>query len=229
MNSAKLKRRIIVILLLGLSFFTYVEIANRNSRNMTFRQKALKAIYPLFTGFNRLVGRSSKIITNKNNIKPVLSIYELSFELNDGSRLPLKNLKGKKMILVNTASDCGYTGQYIELQKFYKQHKENTVVIGFPANDFKQQERSSNEQIEDFCTHNFGVSFPLAAKSVVIRSPKQNEVFQWLTDKNKNGWNDKQPSWNFSKYIVDEQGTLTAYFDPAISPLSEEVLKAMKY
>ena len=128
-------------------------------------------------------------------------------------------------MFVNTASDCGYTGQYMELQKLYQQHKAKLVVIGFPANDFKQQERHSDKEIKEFCTFNYGVSFPLAAKSVVSGSANQNEVYQWLTDKHKNGWNNQQPSWNFAKYIVNENGVLTGYFDPAISPLSDEVLK----
>ena len=194
---------------------------------MTVRQKVLKAIYPLFTGYNRLFGKNTKIITNKSNTEPLQSIYDLSVMLNDGKRLSLNDLKGKKILLVNTASDCGYTGQYVELQKLYQQHKEKLVVLGFPANDFHGQEKETDEEIEKFCNHNYGVSFPLAAKSVVIRSPKQNEVFQWLTDKSKNGWNDQEPSWNFSKYIVNENGVLTGYFDPAISPLSDKILKTM--
>jgi glutathione peroxidase len=227
MKTIKLKRLVIVILLLATSFWLYVEVVNRNSKNMTARQKVLKAIYPLFTGYNRLFGKNTKIITNKDNVQPVQSIYNLSVQLNDGTRLALSDLKGKKILLVNTASDCGYTGQYAELQKLYQQHKGKIMVIGFPANDFKQQERKTDEEIEKFCTYNFGVSFPLAAKTVVIKSPEQNEVYKWLTDKTKNGWNVQQPSWNFSKYIINEQGVLTSYFDPAISPLSDWVLKAL--
>lgn len=195
---------------------------------MTVRQKVLKVIYPMLTGYNRLFKKNIRIIANKENIFPFKSIYDLSVQLNDGSRLFFKELKGKKIMLVNTASDCGYTGQYVELQKLYQQYKEKLVVIAFPANDFQQQEKRTDEEIEKFCTYNYGVSFPLAAKSIVIRSPKQNEIYQWLTDKSKNGWNEQQPSWNFSKYIVNEEGILTNYFDPAISPLSDEVLNMMK-
>ncbi len=227
MKSLKLKRVVIVILLLAASFWIYVEVVNRNAKDMTVKQKVLKAVYPLFTGLNRLFGKNTQVVKNKNHIQPKQSIYDLSIQLNDGSKLSLENLKGKKILLVNTASDCGYTGQYVELQKLYQQHKEELVVIGFPANDFHGQEQRSDDEIEKFCTLNFGVSFPLAAKSVVVKSPQQNEVFQWLTDKSKNGWNDQQPSWNFSKYIVDEQGILTDYFDPAISPMSHEVLESI--
>lgn len=227
MKSFNLRRLVIVILLLAASFWIYVELVNRNAKDMTVKQKVLKAIYPMFSGLNRLFGNNTQIVKNNSNIQPKQSIYDLSVQLNDGSKLSLANLKGKKLLLVNTASDCGYTGQYVELQKLYQEHKEKLVVIGFPANDFHGQEPKSDQEIEQFCTINFGVSFPLAAKSVVIKSPGQNEVFQWLTDKSKNGWNDEQPSWNFSKFVVDENGILTNYFDPAISPLSDEVVESL--
>lgn len=194
---------------------------------MTFRQKVLKAIYPVFAGYNRLFGKNSKIKRNSSRGTPPTSIYDLSIQLNNGSRLLLKELKGKKLLIVNTASDCGFTGQYTELQKLYTQNKDELIIIGFPANDFREQEKKSDEEIENFCTYNFGVSFPLAAKSVVVKSPQQNELYRWLTDKSKNGWNDKQPSWNFAKYLVNEDGVLVAYFDPAVSPLDDEILKTV--
>lgn len=194
---------------------------------MTAKQKVLKAIYPFLVAFNRLTGKNSSIISNIEKIRPVESLYDLSIVLNDGSRLALNVLRGKKIMFVNTASDCGYTGQYIELQKLHQQNKERVMVIGFPANDFNEQEKRTDEEIEKFCTINFGVSFPLAAKSTVIRSPQQNTVYRWLTDKRKNGWNNKQPSWNFAKYIIDEEGNLTHYFDPAISPQSDQIAKAL--
>jgi glutathione peroxidase len=102
------------------------------------------------------------------------------------------------------------------------------MVLGFPANDFKEQEKGSDEEIARFCKVNFGVSFPLMKKSSVIRSSQQNPVFQWLTDSSKNGWSNKQPSWNFSKYLVNEEGVLTNYFGPTISPMSRDVLNAIK-
>jgi len=132
------------------------------------------------------------------------------------------------VLLVNTASDCGYTNQYDDLQKLYKQFEQKLVIIGFPANDFKEQEKGDDEAIAEFCKLNFGVTFPLAKKSSVVRSAQQNEVFRWLTDKMKNGFTSKQPSWNFSKYLVDEDGVLTHYFDPSVSPLSKEVIAAIE-
>lgn len=222
-----IRRIMIVVLLLAISFPVYVVIVNRNSRNMTVKQKVLRAIYPLFTGVSRLFGKNSTTITNEKKILPVQSFYDLQVTLNNGSTLSLNELRGKKVMLVNTASDCGYTGQFVELQNLYQQYNGKLVIIGFPANDFKEQEKLDDAEIEKFCTLNYGVSFPLASKSTVIQSPLQNPIFQWLTDKTKNGWNDQQPSWNFSKYIVNDQGILTHYFDPAISPRSEEVIKAL--
>ncbi len=160
------------------------------------------------------------MLRNEKSAAPSQSIYDLNISLNNGNTLPLKQFAGKKMLLVNTASDCGYTDQYAELQQLYSQHKDQLVVIGFPANDFKQQERGTDEQIAQFCQVNYGVTFPLSKKTVVVKSGEQNPVFRWLTNGKLNGWNDKAPSWNFSKYLINEQGVLTHYFDPAISPLN---------
>jgi len=130
-------------------------------------------------------------------------------------------------LLVNTASDCGYTNQYDDLQKLYEENKDKLVIIGFPANDFKEQEKGSDEEIAQFCKLNFGVSFPLMKKSTVIKSPQQNTIFQWLTDSTKNGWNNKPPRWNFTKYLVNEEGMLTDYFGSSIPPMSKDVIDAI--
>jgi glutathione peroxidase len=195
---------------------------------MTGRQRILKIVYPLWIAFTRLLGKNTKILSNGKNTRPVQSIYDLSVPLNNGNALPLQAYKGKKLLLVNTASDCGYTNQYDDLQKLYQQFNNQLEIIAFPANDFKEQEKGNDNDIARFCKVNFGVTFPLAKKSVVVKSTDQNNVFNWLTHKAKNGWNEKAPTWNFSKYLIDEQGTLTHYFDPSISPLSDEVVKAVK-
>jgi len=194
---------------------------------MTVRQTVLKAVYPLLMSLNRLLGKRSKVLVNKKNIQPFQSFYSLSVQLNNGSFLSFDSLRGRKLLLVNTASDCGYTNQYSDLQKLYEKYDKLTV-IAFPANDFQQQEKGSDEEIGNFCKINFGVTFPVALKSSAVKGNGQQKVFQWLTDKTKNGWNNKPPSWNFSKYLINEEGVLTNYFDPAISPLSEEVLKAIE-
>ena len=156
------------------------------------------------------------------------SFYNLIVQLNNGKELKLDSARGKKVMLVNTASNCGYTAQYDELQQLHDQFREKLLIVGFPANDFGEQEKGSNEEIAEFCRVNFGVTFPLAKKSTVIKSDEQNDVFNWLTNKERNGWNTQPPTWNFSKYLIDENGTLTHYFDPAVSTTSEEVVNAIR-
>lgn len=222
----KLKRFFIVLLVLVAAFAVYVEIANRNSKNMTYRQKVLKAIYPVWMWWAKLRGKNVTELKNEQKQPPV-SFYTLKGILNNGDSLDFATLKGKKLMLVNTASDCGYTEQYEDLQKLYEQHKDKLLVIGFPANDFKQQEKGTDEEIAQFCKANFGVSFPLMKKSSVIKGESQNVVYRWLTDSTQNGWNNKPPSWNFCKYIINEEGVLTNYFGASISPMNKDVLEAI--
>ena len=196
--------------------------------NMTFRQSLLKTFYPAIMAANNFFGGGKPVLQNTANIKPSISFYNLKATANDGTEIGFNQFKGKKILLVNTASDCGYTGQYEELENLYNQYKNKLVIIGFPANDFKEQEKGSDETIAKFCKENYGVTFLLMKKSSVINGPQQNEVFAWLTDKNKNGWNSKQPGWNFSKYLVNEEGVLVNYFATSVSPLSEEVKKAIE-
>ncbi len=193
---------------------------------MTYRQKVLKAVYPAWMWWSRLIGNNSKELSNTKNQPPV-SFYSLKATLNDGTGMDFSTLKGKKVLLVNTASDCGYTDQYDELQKLSERYKNSLVVLGFPANDFKQQEKGTDEEIAQFCKQNYGITFPLMKKSIVVKNGQQNEIFKWLTDSTKNGWNNRQPSWNFCKYLVNENGILTNYFQSSISPLSKEVLNAI--
>ncbi|AEW02837.1 glutathione peroxidase [Niastella koreensis] len=194
---------------------------------MTVKQRFLQLVYPLWIAFTKMMGRNTKVFTNSKNIQPAESIYTLQVPLSNGNTLPLDAYKGKKIMLVNTASNCGYTNQYDELQKLYQQFNNQLEIIAFPANDFKEQEKGSDSDIAQFCKINFGVTFPLAKKSIVIKSNDQNSIFKWLTNKTKNGWNEKAPSWNFSKYLIDEKGVLTHYFDPSVLPLSEAVVKAI--
>ena len=161
----KLKRVSIVLLLLAVSFFVYVQIANRNSKNMTVRQKILRAVYPLWVGVAKIAGKNAKVLTNKDHIAPAHPIYDLTVTLNSGKQQPLSEFKGKKILLVNTASNCGYTPQYDDLEKLYLKYESNLVVLGFPANDFKEQEKGDDTEIAEFCRINFGVTFPLAKKA----------------------------------------------------------------
>ncbi len=223
----KLKRFFIVILVIIISFIAYVQIVNRNSVNMTNRQKFLKAVYPMWMWFTKLTGKNSEKLVAVNKT-PAIDFFSLKDTLNNGTAFDFAQLKGKKVLLVNTASNCGYTNQYDDLQKLHEQFGDSLTILGFPANDFKEQEKGSDEEIAQFCKLNFGVTFPLMKKSSVVKGSEQNLVFKWLSDSTKNGWNEKQPTWNFSKYLVNEKGELVNYFDPSVSPLSNEVVAAIK-
>jgi glutathione peroxidase len=222
----KLKRILIVVLMLIIAFAGYVEIVNRNSKNMNYRQKVLKAVYPVFMWFTKLTGTNTKQLSSEKKVPPV-SFYSLKGTLNNGTELDLATLKGKKVLLVNTASECGYTNQYNDLQKLQEQYGNSLQVIGFPANDFKEQEKGTDAEIAEFCKVNFGVTFPLMKKTVVIKSAEQNAIFKWLTDSTQNGWNNQPPSWNFSKYLVSEDGILINYFGPSIEPLGKDIKEAI--
>ena len=160
---------------------------------MTARQKFLKAVYPILMWFAGKKGMNTGNLSNEKTM-PAVSFYSLSDTAINGQAFYFEKLKGKKVMLVNTASDCGYTGQYDDLQKLSEQYQDKLVVIGFPANDFKEQEKGSDEEIAAFCKLNFGVSFPLMKKRSVIKGTNQNKIFEWLTGQTKNGWNNEQPS-----------------------------------
>jgi glutathione peroxidase len=194
---------------------------------VTIRQRILKIVYPLWMGLTRLIGKNRGVMINEGSVEPRNSLYDLSVQLINGEEMKLFEFKGNKILFVNTASDCGYTDQYEELKKLNEQTGNKLKIIAFPANDFKAQEKGSDKDIELFCKMQYGINFPMAKKSVVIKNANQNKVYQWLTDKTKNGWNNQQPRWNFSKYLVNENGLLTHYFDASISPLSDEVIRAV--
>lgn len=192
--------------------------------NMTYRQSILKAIYPLIMLPGKLFGSAKAIQKNTANKLPALSIYDLELELNNGTKIRMDQFKGKKILLANTASDCGYTGQYEALEQLHKQYGSKLVVIGFPANDFKDQEKKDDAAIAEFCKVNYGVSFLLAKKSSVIKGADQNPLFAWLSHAEQNGWCNQQPVWNFSKYLVNETGVLTHFFAQTVSPLDAAVI-----
>lgn len=222
------KKVIIVFVALIISFWGYVETVNRNSKNMTGRQKLLKAVYPIWIWWANKKGIGTKKLSDQKSV-PSVSFYSLKGALIDGGVYDFEQLKGKKVMLVNTASNCGYTKQYDDLQKLSEQYKGRLVVIGFPANDFKEEEKGTDEEIARFCRKNFAVTFTLMKKSSVIIGADQNNIFRWLTDPKNNGWNDQPPSWNFCKYIVDEQGRLTHYFGSTIEPFDKTIINALNH
>ena len=153
-----------------------------------------------------------------------VSIYDFKVTGLDGKSINLKKYKGKKIMIVNTASKCGFTPQYADLEKLYKTHKDKLVILGFPANNFKQQEPGSNTDILEFCKKNYGVTFPMAEK-VSVKGQDIHPLFKYLTEEAEK-MNIKDPiKWNFTKFLVDEKGKLIAVFPSKVSPMSEEVTK----
>ena len=193
----------------------------------TFKQKILRFLYPLIRKASKSV-KNGTVIINENNATSIVSFYQQKAILNNGNLIDFSVYSGKKVLIVNTASNCGYTGQYAELQKLHEKLGDKLAIIAFPANDFAEQEKSSDNEISQFCQINYGVTFPIAKKGVVVKSKEQQPIFKWLTDSRANGWNSHQPDWNFSKYVIDEKGNLTNYFGPSISPLDSEFLKAVE-
>lgn len=193
----------------------------------TFRQKLLRLFYPLVLK-NGKKGEKGTVKENLKNSAPQESFYKLGVTLNNGKTLNFSDLAGKKVLVVNTASNCGYTGQYAELQMLHEKMGDKLNIIGFPANDFGAQEQGDDHEIAQFCQVNYGVTFPIAKKAVVIKDESQQPVYKWLTNAAKNGWNDHAPDWNFSKYVIDENGNLIHYFGSAVSPWDDEFLKVLE-
>lgn len=154
------------------------------------------------------------------------SIHALSIQAIDGSAINLADFKGKKILIVNTASECGYTAQYKDLEELYRTQKEKLVIIGIPTNDFGGQEPGSNKEIATFCSKNFGVSFPMAAKC----STKGSDIapiFKFLCSKTENGVSNASIDWNFNKFLLDENGFWIGYFPSSASPTSDEILSKL--
>jgi glutathione peroxidase len=162
-----------------------------------------------------------KIMTAPNK-----SLYDFTVNGIDGKPVALKQYAGKKVVILNVASKCGFTSQYADWEKFYEQHGEKIVVLGFPANNFMGQEPGSNEEIAQFCKLTYGVKFPMFGK-VSVKGNDQTPLYAWLTKKELNGWNDKEPSWNFCKYVVNEKGELTNFFASNVKPDDAEFRKAV--
>ena len=152
------------------------------------------------------------------------SIHQFKVKDINGEVFDMATLKGKKVLVVNTASKCGLTPQYEELQELYETYKDKGfTVIGFPANDFMNQEPGSRLEIQEFCTKNYGVTFKMMDK-VSTKGKKQSPIYQWLTQKSKNGVKDSKVTWNFQKYLIDEEGKLVDFVVPKKSPMSDEIV-----
>ena len=155
------------------------------------------------------------------------SLYDFKVKSLVGAEtVDLSKYRGKKVVILNVASKCGFTKQYADWEKFYKDHGDKVVVLGFPANNFGGQEPGTSEEIATFCSKTYGVSFPMFEK-VSVLGDDQAPIYKWLTTKDLNGWNDKVPTWNFCKYVVNEKGELTNFFASKILPTDPEFLKAV--
>ncbi len=197
-------------------------------KEMTFRQSLLKAVYPIVMFFGKVFPSKHAVMINDKQILPTTSLYDFVQTDIKGDTVHFSQFKGKKIMIVNTASDCGFTAQYDQLESLSKQYRDKLVIIGFPANDFKNQEKGDNQSISQFCKLNYGVTFLLMKKSHVVKGPEQNEIFNWLSDSTKNGWCNQQPVWNFSKYVINENGVLTNFFSNMVSPLDKKVIKSIE-
>jgi glutathione peroxidase len=152
------------------------------------------------------------------------SIYEFKVEGLEGGAIDFSKFKGKKIMIVNTASKCGNTPQYAELEQLYEKYKDKLVIVGFPANNFGQQEPGSNEEIKEFCTKNYGVSFPMASK-VSVKGDDVAPIYKYLTEEAKKLGFEDPVKWNFTKFLLDENGKLITVIHNKTKPMSEEVLK----
>lgn len=173
---------------------------------------------------NQVNTRPSEVSTLKN--MPT-SFFQFTLPGLDGKPVALEQFRGKKIIVLNVASKCGYTPQYADWEKYYKENKEHVVVLGFPANDFLSQEPGTAAEIASFCEKNYGVTFPMFEK-IHVKGDQIAPLYRWLSDPAQNGWNNQEPSWNFCKYLINEKGELTHFFASKVKPDSPEFLNAIE-
>ena len=169
-------------------------------------------VYPFF---------KAKELDVKNLFK---NFYDYNLELIDGEKIELDKYKGKKVIIVNVASKCGYTYQYGGLQNLYEEYSDKIEIIGIPTNDFMWQEPGKNKDIQTFCSVNYGVTFPIIKKTVVKKNINQHPIYSWLSSKQLNGWNDSEPGWNFYKYLVNEKGELIDILSSKVKPQDKKII-----
>jgi glutathione peroxidase len=189
-----------------------------------FTKKNMKKI--LFASFSLILLSFIIPFSTTNTMKPN-TIYKFKVTSLDGGSIDFSTFKGKKILVVNTASKCGFTPQYAQLEDLYQKYSDKLVIVGFPANNFGSQEPGSNEEIKSFCTKNYGVTFPMAAK-VSVKGDDIAPIYKWLTEKSENGVMDADIKWNFTKFLLNENGVLIAKFDSKVTPLSDEIVGYLK-
>lgn len=161
-------------------------------------------------------------------ISQVKTIYDFKVEDVTGKEFDMATLKGKKILIVNVASKCGLTPQYKELEELYQEYKEDDfIIIGFPSRDFLGQEFEKNSDIQEFCSLNYGVSFPIMSR-ISVKGKNQAPIYKWLTQKSENGIMNSKVGWNFQKYMISEEGKLIDFVKPKESPKSEKIMLWLK-
>lgn len=183
---------------------------------MSLVQNFVASTYNVRMKISKLTGLGIHIVKNKNHTKAMTDFHALHATANSGEEIEFGKYRSKKILLVNLASQCGYTPQYEQLEHLHRQNKD-LVILGFPSNNFGEQEPGSDKEIAEFCKVNYGVTFQLFKKDDVKGKNKQL-VYKWLSDAGNNGWNNKEPQWNFYKYLVDENGNLSQVFSSSVSP-----------
>lgn len=177
---------------------------------------------------NQAQNKATKPVTQTNKPMAKENIYQFKVKDLEGNDFDFASLKGKKILIVNTASKCGLTPQYKDLQAIYDQYKDkNFVIVGFPANNFASQEPGTNEEIGAFCQRNYGVTFPMMEK-ISVKGDDMNEVYKFLTQKSKNGLQDSEVEWNFQKYLINENGELEKVISPKTLPTDPEIVNWVK-
>lgn len=169
-------------------------------------------------GFNRVETRPDEILQNSS-----ASFYDFKMKSITGEIIDFARYKGQNVLLVNVASECGYTPQYADLQDLHEKYGDKITILGFPANNFGGQEPGSNLEIATFCKENYGVTFQMFEK-ISVKGEDRDPLYSWLAKKELNGWNDQEPTWNFCKYLVNGKGELVKFYGSAVKPLSEEIL-----
>lgn len=176
----------------------------------------------LFILFQFSINPTSQLKPKEN-----MSIYNIKINAIDGSPINLNDYKGKHILFVNVASECGFTGQYEDLQKLYDTYQDKLMVIGVPCNQFGGQEPGTSSDIQTFCKKNYGVTF-LITEKVDVKGKNQHPLYQWLTDKNLNGIENTTVKWNFHKYLVNSEGQFVDYFYSITKPLSSKITRQLK-
>jgi glutathione peroxidase len=197
----------------------------------------MKNIALIMSSVFLLFGCQNHAQTNAKNVNSISlndknmskeNIYQFKVKDLEGNDFDFASLKGKKILVVNTASKCGLTPQYKDLEAIYSQYKDkNFVVVGFPANNFASQEPGTNAEIGEFCQRNYGVSFPMMGK-VSVKGDDMDKVYQFLTQKSKNGLQDSEVEWNFQKYLINEKGELEKVISPKTLPTDPEIVNWIK-